>query len=269
MRLRPSVDQLVVDSLVWSEQLRINAIAGCDDVMAFVVKLSNMPAFAASLKATVTQQLALCKKMGVKWRGEPIAKQTLQAIHHIIPFCQEAMVLTSLNQLKRYFPEVDKITTLSKMCKVVTSNIKGSFMTPVLQERRTNSTALEWALGWLQLGCMFGDINPKDASNDFLVGPRQSDVGSMQVFFLKLQTLDCCFSHYNKSKAFESAIGDKLWQAFSSPVAFGEKFAAPEFWKRAPEMVESGTFGAGQSGIGYWTEPASLSGRRPCPTRPP
>ena len=68
MRLAPCIDQVIADSINWSESVRASSLAGTDDVMAMVQKLSKMPALTSDDKKDVPTSLILEKfqKMGMR-----------------------------------------------------------------------------------------------------------------------------------------------------------------------------------------------------------
>jgi hypothetical protein len=79
MRLAPNIDQVIADSVNWSESVRASSLAGTDDVMAMVGKLSKMPALDKKDVPT-SSILEIFSKMGMRWQGKPIVKHTWAAI---------------------------------------------------------------------------------------------------------------------------------------------------------------------------------------------
>jgi hypothetical protein len=258
MRVRPSLDQMIADSMQWSEDLRTLAKAGCDDTVDAIEKLGRMPAFVASEQKTTPQQIIICKDLGLRWGGVPFQKQTLQAIWNIMPFCKNAEFRTSLHKLIRYYHQADTLTFLSKFCVAATKWCKGSFSNPELQKHRAPHTALIWAMDWFQVYMMFGNIEKKNICNNVLVGAAANDVGTAQVWFRKLQIYDFLLTHYRSSKAFSPAIGGRIVEIFASPYRFVEEFASKDFWKRDPEAMEHGLGLGGTKGVCDWTTEAFM-----------
>jgi hypothetical protein len=251
MRAAPSPDQLLADSLNWSEQLRAKAIAGCDDVMEMVSKMCQMPAFIDGKKGNIQATVALkvCKEWGLRWQGKNIEKQTWLAIQSIMPFCQDDAILSAIGDIKTLYADIDKLTTLSKLCKVASSFHKGSFLIDEFQEKPPSAIALQWAFTWFYHYLQFGDCERGQVSNNFLVGRVQAEVGTVQVFFRKLQVLDFLWRHYRTSLAFDPEVGQRLWDKFSSMTVFVSWATASDFWKREANTA----FPNGQKGAIYWT----------------
>ena len=88
MRLAPCIDQVIADSINWSESARLSSLAGTDDVMAMVQKLSKMPALTSNDEKDVPTSSILEKflKLGMCWQGKPIVKHMWAAINTLIEF---------------------------------------------------------------------------------------------------------------------------------------------------------------------------------------
>ena len=252
MRVAPSCDQVLADSLIWSEQLRTMSIAGSDDVMTVVQKMGKMQVFADTKKGDVTATHAVktCNEWGLRWLGKPIEKQTWLAIQAIMPFCQDDDILSAIGDIKTIFPEIDQMTRLSKLCKIATGFVKGSFLNDEFQDKSAAALALQWALQWFYYSLLFADTEKAQVNNNFLVGSRTTEVGTIQVLFRKLQTLDYVWKHYRSSPAFVPDVGKSLWEKFSSLSVFVSWAAADEFSKKD---AESAVFVNGQKGITHWT----------------
>jgi hypothetical protein len=251
MRVSPSCEQLIADSLNWSEQLRTASLAGCDDVLGFVAKICKMPSFMSTARgdvpiSTVTK---MCNDWGLRWQGKAIERNTWTHMQCIMPFAGDEAVITAIGEIKRMWPEVDKLTVVGKVCKAASSFIKGGFIIEEFQDSRAPTLALRYALTWFQLALLFGDVEKKQVHGNFLVGDRATDVGIMQVHFRKLQGLDVVWKHYRSSAAYSPEVGNALWEKFSSPLVFANSFAADDFWKKDWEAG----FVNGQKGLGYWT----------------
>jgi hypothetical protein len=143
MRAAPSKDQAIADSLAWSETLRATSVAGVDPTMQFVEKIYSMPAFGESAMRggkPLAKLLQQCKDWGLRWNGKAIEKQNMLAIQSIMPFCREESALSAIGDVKRSYAEIDKLTTLSKICKATETFIKGSFLISELQEGKATSS---------------------------------------------------------------------------------------------------------------------------------
>ena len=250
MRVGSSKDQLLADSLGWSEQLRVEALAGCDDVMEMVSKVCQMQAFTEGTKGNVQMSAVLktCADWGLRWHGKPIERQTWNAIQSIMPFCRDGAVLSALAEIKCVYPEIDRLTTLSKICKVATTFFKGSFLCHEFQEKPAPGLALEWAFHWFYYGLQFGDFEKGEVNIPFLVGRVVSEVGSFQVFFRKLQGLDFVWRHYQTSPAFDPEVSQTLSAKFSSLGAFVAWAEADDFWSR--DLTTGFASGQKESDIG-------------------
>ena len=136
MRVAPSCDQVLADSLVWSEQLRAKSIAGSDDVMTVVQKIGKMQAFADTKKGDVSAVNAVkqCADWGLRWQGKGIEKHTWQAIQSVLPFCQDDEILSAIGDIKTLYADIDQMSKLGKLCKLATTFIKGSFLNDEFQE---------------------------------------------------------------------------------------------------------------------------------------
>ena len=251
MRCGPSSEQLVADSLVWSEQLRSSATAGCDDVLGFVAKLGRMPSFASTVKGEVpvTTLIKLCADWGLRWMGKPIQKQTWNHIQAIMPYANDDGIASAIGDIRRIYGDFDKLTTLGKVFQAASGFIKGGFMISEFQEMRSTVFAMRWALRWFYNGLRFGDFDRKQVNNNFLVGERQTQVGTIQVYFRKLQALDVVWKYYRSSPAFSPAIGEALWEKFSDVTAFVNWATADDFWQKD----QSAEFVAGQKGLNHFT----------------
>ena len=252
MRVAPSGDQVLADSINWSEQLRSKSIAGSDDVMTVVQKIGKMQAFADTKKGDVSAGVAVkqCADWGLRWQGKSIEKQTWLAIQAVMPFCQDDEILSAIGDIKTLYADIDQMTKLSKLCKIALSFIKGSFLNDEFQEKGAAALALQWALQWFYHSLQFADVEKAQVNNNFLVGARQTEVGTIQVYFRKLQTLDFVWRHYRSSPAFLPDVGKLLWDKFSSLSVFVSWAAADEFSKKDAEAV---VFVNGQKGISHWT----------------
>ncbi len=99
MRVSPSCEQLIADSLNWSEQLRTASLAGCDDVLGFVAKICKMPSFMSTARgdvpiSTVTK---MCNDWGLRWQGKAIERNTWTHMQCIMPFAGDEAVITAID----------------------------------------------------------------------------------------------------------------------------------------------------------------------------
>ena len=251
MRVDPVTDQLIADSLNWSEQLRSKKLAGCDDVIMMVSKMSKMPAFigAISGELAASKLVRLCEEWGLRWQGKAIEKQTWLAIQSILPFCQDDGILSAIGDIRSLYPDIDQLTKLGKVCKAASSFIKGGLLIDEFQEKRATNTALEWAFLWFRQGIMFQDFEKCDVNSVWMVGNRQSDAGAFQVYFRKLQVLDFIWKHYRSAAAHAPDAARAVWEKFASLRVFISWAAADDFWKKS---VGAG-FINGQKGVYHWT----------------
>jgi len=264
MRLAPSNDQILADSLSWSEQLRSMSIAGSDDVMTVVQKIGKLEPFQDSKKGDVSAAVAvkLCQDWGLRWLGKPIEKQHWLNIQSIMPFCQDDDILSAIGDIKTLYPDIDQLSKLSKLCKVATSFFKGSFLNDEFQEKGAAALALTWALQWFYISLTFADIDKSVVSNNFLFGSRQNEVGIIQSYFRKFQTLDFCWKLWRSNPAYMPDVGQLMWSRFSSLSGFVDWAAADEFAKKDAEAF---VFVNGQKGLSHWT---SLKFQKFCETLP-
>lgn len=187
MRIAPSPDQLVVDSLNWSDALRGVAKAGCDDVMSFVAKMAAMPGLKQSEEksadASASQIVSQCKIWGLRWQSKAIEKQTWGHVLNIMPYCQAESILSAIGDIKNIYVEIDQLSKLGKMCLACTKFQKGTFLISEWQERKSTLTGMLFSSHWLYYGIIFADIKREQINNNMLVGARASDVGCVQVIF--------------------------------------------------------------------------------------
>jgi len=206
------VDQLLADSLNWSESLRAKSLAGCDDVMSVVLKMYNMPAFTEALRNQIPTAVAqqLCVDWGMRWAGKPIVKKIWTAMEDIVPFCMDAVVLTALGEIKTIYPAIDQMTKLGAVCKAASTFVKGNFLIPEFQGKGASQFSLGWALQGLYASLLFGDSTTAQVSTNSLVGALAKEVGSIQVGIRKLQALDHAWKHYRSSAAYDADLGKVL-----------------------------------------------------------
>ena len=255
MRLAPNIDQVIADSVNWSESVRASSLAGTDDVMAMVGKLSKMPALDKKDVPT-SSILQIFSKMGMRWQGKPIVKHMWAAIDSLREFCEDDAILSAICQIKKLHPEIDGLTKLSKICKAASNFIKGSFRIDEFQEKRAHAFCVEWVFQWLHYAFLLGDLDLKGmgpdkvkVNDDFLVGTRVTDVGCVQTFIRKLQLLDFLWYDYRKSPAWDAEVGKTLWANFSSLPSFFRWAATSDYWTRDPTIQLPN----GQKGIIFWT----------------
>ena len=234
MRVDPVTDQLIADSLNWSEQLRSKKLAGCDDVIMMVSKMSKMPAFigAISGELAASKLVRLCEEWGLRWQGKAIEKQTWLAIQSILPFCQDDGILSAIGDIRSLYSDIDQLTKLSKVCKAASGFIKGGLLIDEFQEKRATNTALEWAFLWFRQGIMFQDFEKCDINSVWMVGTRQSDAGAFQAYFRKLQVLDFTWKHYRSAAAHAPDAARAVWEKFASLRVFISWATADDFWKK-------------------------------------
>ena len=252
MRNGPCKDQIIADSLVFSEVMRTKSICGSDDVFTMVAKMSKMPSFQETTNnpATAASICKLCEHWGLRWHGKPIEKHNWWNIQQIMPFCQDGALQSAIGDIKALFPAIDTLTKLAKICKATSTFIKGSFINEEFQEKWAPALALVWALHWFYYSLSFEDVDDTMKINDgWLVGTKASEVGMMQSYFRKLQGLDYVWKHYRVSAGYSREVDKTLWGKFSSMPAFVNNFAAPDFYKKDADAV----FANGQKGICHWT----------------
>jgi hypothetical protein len=251
MRVAPSPEQLIADSLRWSEELRSVAIMGCDDVFAMVARITAMPSFASTMRGDVatSRVVKLCSEWGLRWQGKPIEKQSWVHIQAIMPFANDGPISTAIGDIKMLFPGIDTLSVVGKVCKAVTSFLKGGFHIDEFQEIRPTTFGMRFAMDCLYHSLLFGDLEKKQIHGNFLTGERVSDIGSIQQALRKLQALDAIWKHYRASPAFSPEVGKQLWEKFESLPVFVKWAAADDFWQKNPAHG----FLNGQKGIHYWT----------------
>ena len=212
LRVAPSIDQLLADSINYSESLRAKALAGSDDVMTVVLKMFKMPAFSDSLTNQIpnAQALQLCVDWGMRWHGKKIERKLWTSMQDIVPFCKDAGVLSALGEIKIIYPEIDQMTKLGSLCKAARIFAKGNFLIDEFQGKGCAQFSLEWALQCLHACLQFGDVPKSQVSTKFLVGDSAKEVGTIQVYFRKLQAIDYAWKHYRSSAAYDPAIGAVL-----------------------------------------------------------
>ena len=269
MRPAPSRDQMIKDSLHWSETLRASATSGCDDCMGFVTKLAGISQFKAVQTRTSTIIVNTCKELGVTFEGKQMAKHTVLSIQAIIPFTESMEFVQALASLMTLFKDVNKLTALGNVCKTTTTCIKGNFLNTELQEYRAIHTAATWALLNLRMAVMFGDLQAHSITNNSLVGASGGkDAGCIQAYFRKLQFIDYALAHFKTSTAYDPAVFENFMAYYTNPRKFVEKFTAKDFWTRTAEQMEQGKFTVGQVGIKHWNQRNFLEFLEEMPNRP-
>ena len=255
MRLAPSKTEMICDSCQWSDLLRAQAIAGCDDVLAFAQKLNGLAEFKESLCKPVTTQLQVLKDLGLRWDGGPIQRQHLMKLLAILPFCDDPFLIAAWNKLIGPFGEINKLTMMGRLCGAAKTFLKGTFLSPELHAKSSCVTALGWALEWLYVTTISGDADKSKMSANHLLGEKSNEVGGMHVFFRKLQILDVIWHGHRASQKYDSAIGEALWDKFSSPCAFLQSFAPPDFWQLVEAIAEGQDKKHGENkGICAWLD---------------
>jgi hypothetical protein len=191
----------------------------------------------------------LCSEWGLRWQGKPIEKQNWVHIQSIMPFANDGPISTAIGDIKMLFPGIDTLSVVGKVCKAVTSFLKGGFHIDEFQEIRPTTFGMRFAMDCLYHSLLFGDLEKKQIHGNFLTGERVSDIGSIQQALRKLQALDAIWKHYRASPAFSPEVGKQLWEKFESLPVFVKWAAADDFWQKNPAHG----FLNGQKGIHYWT----------------
>jgi hypothetical protein len=187
MRCAPSSDQLLADSLVYSDLLRTSEASGVDDVNQMALKMGQLFPARDGKDVSSAQVVRQCEEMGLRWMSKPIDKNTWSFVQHILPFAQDDGILSAIGEIKRVYPEFDQISKWAKLCNKASMFVRGGFFSDAWLESKATILALNWACDWFYTGFIFVDFEKYLVTNNFLVGARQTDVGTVQVYAHNLE----------------------------------------------------------------------------------
>merc|ERR1712216_1017770 len=116
MRLKPTDDQMKVDSLAWSDGLRVLFLAGPDDTFTFVRKVIGMNWHLDNYEKPSHILAKAMESQGIRWKGKFLQKQTVLLLDHMAPYVDCPSVINALEKVKPCFKDIETFTTLGKCC---------------------------------------------------------------------------------------------------------------------------------------------------------
>ena len=161
MRLSPTMDQVLMDSLAWSDNLRVQAAAGADSILEFIVKVSALGGMKAIIEGPNVRLAGKLNEPGIRLNGKPISKAAATAIAAIAPFAASGAVRWAFRDLEAVSTQLNEQTKLMRLCQLTEKYFSRG-------DKATDS--LVFVLNMMRVLLYHKDLNDGDLSVAFLTG---------------------------------------------------------------------------------------------------
>jgi len=224
MRLAPDFGNVVLDSLRWSEQIKMQAAAGADTFLQFVSKATTHPKIRAASNKIQTLQDAL-KEEGVFYGGKAINRSTTACIYAVAPFAAAEAVREAVEACdaatQPHGASINEMTKLSRMCALA-NTLAGA----------QSKLFLVYCAEAVRVGVEFKDLKVSELNVGFLTSQH-----SKRAAFVHLQSKRFEFDAWFRDAVatMAASVGredireglEKVLQEMpSSPRAFAAKYAS-------------------------------------------
>ena len=159
LRSTTTAEMCIMDSLSYSEVLRVSNLAGGASVFDFVATLSRIPNLSEAKCPTVPAFLAAATRLGATFEGQALTKSSCTAFKAIYPFAADRDVLKVFKEMDRFGSCLNDQTKLMRICQTVKKECPN-----------TANEVMCFVLKTLKLALLCGDACEDDVKVHWLVG---------------------------------------------------------------------------------------------------